>query len=85
MKNIKSITLLTGILVVISVISLSAQNRDAKTSSARAAYGMASAPTNYKANNKTKNKSKHKAHKNKQAKASRDKSPAYRKRNNWAS
>jgi hypothetical protein len=85
MKNLKSIFLFTGILVALSVVSGFAQNRDAMSSSAKAAYGIMSEPTNHKANKKVKTKKKYKASKNKHAKTKKDKSPLYRKRSNWAS
>ena len=77
MKDFKSTILIVATLVAGSVFSLSAQSRSEKTSSARAAYGIMPEPGKYKTNKK------HKAHK--QAKmVVREKSPAYRKRNNWA-
>jgi hypothetical protein len=80
MKNFKSIFIIITCLVSGTVISLSAQSREAKSSSARAAYGVIEEG---KQRGKKKQKPR-KVQKQKQAKIAREKSPAYRKRNNWA-
>jgi hypothetical protein len=77
MKNLKSFTLITLILVAGAVINASAQNKQERTSAARAAYGLS--PVKHKA------KKKHKANNDRPVKATREKNPAYRKKYNWAS
>jgi hypothetical protein len=70
------------ILVAGSAIEASAQDRDHKTSGARAAYGLSPKPAKHK-----KSKKKHKTE-NPNAKLMKDargKKRALRKRNNWAS
>jgi hypothetical protein len=79
MKNFKSIVLIIAFLTIGTAIKLSAQNRPEETASARAAYGNMLGHAKHNA------KKKHKSHKNnKQAKANKDKSPADKRRSNWA-
>ncbi len=77
MKDLKLLILITVFLVA-SVTRVSAQRRPENTASARAAYGIFPTTDHYKS------KKKHKVRKNKQARASRDKTPTYRRRSNWA-
>lgn len=79
MKAIGLITVISLMLLIASVSGVRAQSGDANTSSARAAYGVTSAPT---VSHKVKKKKKE--HKRKQAKAIRERELATRKRNNWA-
>jgi len=74
MKNLKVITLLTLLFVVLSAISLLAQRRTpSNTAGAKAAYGY---PTGeYKAKKKKQKK---------QRKVKKPKQPMYRKKNPWA-
>ena len=79
MKAMGLITGITFVLLGASITCARAQGGDANTSSARAAYGVTTAPT---VSHKVKKKKKE--HKRKQAKAIRERELATRKRNNWA-
>jgi hypothetical protein len=81
MKNSLSIAVVAILIIAGTVIRTSAQNRAEETSSARAAYGIMPEPVKYKL--KKEKKKSHK-HKHTHAKATKIKSPAYRKRENWA-
>jgi len=81
MKNSLSIIVIAALIIVGSAIRASAQNRAEETSSARAAYGIMPESGKYKA--KKKRDKSHK-HKHTHARATKIKSPAYRKRENWA-
>jgi len=86
MKNLKSIFVIVPLLIVGSVMNVSAQKKLARTASVRAAYGQSPAPTKHKTK-KIKKAGKRKqyiAHQNKQAKAARERKLASRKKNNWA-
>lgn len=78
MKKIKLIILIT-VLIAGSVTNLSAQGRQARTSSARAAYGLAPEKI------KSKKKKRPKARRDKVVSITREKKkPAPKKRSNWA-
>jgi hypothetical protein len=81
MKNSLSIIFIAALIVAGSAIKVSAQNRPEETSSARAAYGVMPESGKYKTKKK---KDKLHKHKHTHAKANKIKSPAYRKRENWA-
>lgn len=74
MKNLKIITILTVFLVAMSATSLLAQGRQARTGSAKAAYGY---PTG-------EYKSKKKKKKQRKPPKRKGKAPLYRKKNPWA-
>lgn len=77
MKNIRSILII--VLVIGAVVNLSAQGRQAKTSSAKAAYGFAPERT------KQKKKKRPKAKRDKTVSITRkEKKSAPKKRSNWA-
>lgn len=81
MKNSLSTIFIVALIVIGSAVKASAQNRAEETSSARAAYGVMPESGKYKSKKK---KEKTHKHKHTHAKASKIKSPAYRKRENWA-
>jgi hypothetical protein len=86
MKVLKSLLFVIPVILAGSS-NLWAQSKPGKTASAMAAYGISPAPSKHKSKSKKKanKKNQPKTYQTRPPKIVKEKKPAYKKRNNWAS